>query len=71
MKILSVEILEAGPGVELSNLPDGVSVRMSDPVKDFKLDARRRRSPHQITAAAYFVRGKQKTEDGGRKRWFK
>ena len=36
MKILPVEILEAGPGIDLSNLPEGVSIRMSDPVEDFK-----------------------------------
>jgi hypothetical protein len=35
MKILPVQITESGPGVDLSNLPTGLSVRMADPVKDF------------------------------------
>ena len=36
MKIQPIQITESGPGVDLSNLPEGVSVKMSDPVKDFK-----------------------------------
>jgi hypothetical protein len=35
MKLTPIQITEAGPGIDLSNLPDGLSVRMSDPVKDF------------------------------------
>jgi hypothetical protein len=35
MKIEPVEILESGPGVDLSNMPDGLSVKMADPVEDF------------------------------------
>jgi len=36
MKITPTQITQSGPGVDLSNLPDGVSVKMSDSVKDFK-----------------------------------
>ena len=36
MKIEPIQITEAGPGIDLSNLPGGISVKMSDPVKDFK-----------------------------------
>ena len=36
MHILPLEVTTDGPGVDLSSLPDGVSIRMSDPVKDFK-----------------------------------
>ena len=35
MKILPIQVEHSGPGVDLSNLPGGVSVKMSDPVKDF------------------------------------
>ena len=35
MHILPLEVTTAGPGVDLSNLPEGVSIKMSDPVKDF------------------------------------
>lgn len=35
MHILPLEVTTAGPGIDLSNLPDGLSVKMSDPVKDF------------------------------------
>ena len=35
MKIEPTQIEQSGPGVDLSNLPGGVSVKMSDPVKDF------------------------------------
>ena len=35
MKILPLEIEQSGPGIDLSNLPAGLSVRMSDPVEDF------------------------------------
>ena len=34
MKITPTEIISDGPGVDLSNLPDGISVKMSDPVED-------------------------------------
>ena len=36
MNILPLEVTTAGPGIDLSNLPGGVSVKMADPVKDFK-----------------------------------
>ena len=36
MKIEPTQIEQSGPGVDLSNLPEGVSLKMSDPVKDFK-----------------------------------
>lgn len=36
MKITPSQITHSGPGVDLSSLPEGVSVKMSDPVKDFK-----------------------------------
>ena len=36
MNIIPLEVTTAGPGVDLSKLPEGVSIRMSDPVKDFK-----------------------------------
>ena len=36
MIILPSNIEQSGPGIDLSNLPEGVSIRMSDPVKDFK-----------------------------------
>ena len=36
MRIQPVHIEQSGPGIDLSNLPEGVSVKMSDPVKDFK-----------------------------------
>ena len=35
MIIIPTQIEQSGPGVDLSNLPDGLSIRMSDPVKDF------------------------------------
>jgi len=35
MKILPIEIVRCGPGIDLSDLPEGLSVRMSDPVADF------------------------------------
>lgn len=35
MKIMPIQITTSGPGVDLSNLPDGLSVKMADPVKDF------------------------------------
>jgi len=34
MKITPTEIISDGPGIDLSNLPDGISVKMSDPVED-------------------------------------
>lgn len=36
MKILPTEITSNGPGVDLSNQPDGLAIKMADPVKDFK-----------------------------------
>ena len=36
MKIMPTEITTNGPGIDLSNLPDGLSIKMADPVKDFK-----------------------------------
>ncbi|MCK4294894.1 MAG: LamG domain-containing protein [Planctomycetes bacterium] len=36
MIIQPTDIEQSGPGIDLSNLPEGVSVKMSDPVKDFK-----------------------------------
>jgi len=36
MLIKPTQITHSGPGVDLSSLPEGVSIRMSDPVKDFK-----------------------------------
>ena len=36
MRILPSDISAIGPGVDLSNLPEGVSVRMSDQVEDFE-----------------------------------
>jgi len=35
MKIEPTHIEQSGPGIDLSSLPEGVSVKMSDPVKDF------------------------------------
>jgi len=35
MLVQPIEILESGSGIDLSNLADGLSVRMSDPVEDF------------------------------------
>jgi len=35
MKITPTQITHSGPGIDLSNLPAGLSVKMSDPVKDF------------------------------------
>jgi len=35
MKITPTQITQSGPGIDLSNLPDDISVKMSDPVKDF------------------------------------
>ncbi len=34
MKLNPIEVTSDGPGVDLSNLPDGISVKMSDPVED-------------------------------------
>ena len=34
MRIEPTQITQAGPGIDLSNLPEGLSVKMSDPVKD-------------------------------------
>ncbi len=34
MRIEPTHIEQAGPGIDLSNLPEGLSVKMSDPVKD-------------------------------------
>ena len=31
-----IEIIRTGPGIDLSDLPAGLSVKMSDPVRDFK-----------------------------------
>ena len=36
MNIIPLEVTTAGPGVDLSNQPVGVSVKMSDPVEDFE-----------------------------------
>ena len=36
MRIDPIQIEQSGPGIDLSNLPEGLSVKMSDPVKDFK-----------------------------------
>ena len=36
MNIAPLSIEQDGPGIDVSNLPEGVSVKMSDPVKDFK-----------------------------------
>ena len=36
MIIKPVNIEQSGPGVDLSNQPEGISVKMSDPVKDFE-----------------------------------
>jgi len=35
MKVLPIQVEQAGPGIDLSNLTAGLSVRMADPVKDF------------------------------------
>ena len=35
MKITPTEISSAGPGVDLSNVPDGLSIRMADPDRTF------------------------------------
>jgi len=35
MKIAPVQIEQSGPGIDLTSLPEGVSIKMSDPVKDF------------------------------------
>jgi hypothetical protein len=35
MKIEPIQIEQSGPGVDLSNQPEGLSIKMSDPVKDF------------------------------------
>jgi len=36
MVINPTTITENGPGIDLTNLPDGISIKMSDPVKDLK-----------------------------------
>jgi hypothetical protein len=36
MKITPIQITTTGPGVDLSNLADGLSIKMADPVEDFK-----------------------------------
>ena len=36
MRILPTDISAVGPGVDLSNLPEDLSIRMSDPVADFE-----------------------------------
>ena len=36
MVIEPTEITSDGPGVDLKNLPDGISIKMADPVEDFK-----------------------------------
>jgi hypothetical protein len=36
MKINPTEITSDGPGIDLTNLPDDLSIKMSDPVEDFK-----------------------------------
>lgn len=36
MNIEPLDVRTCGPGVDLSNQPEGVSIRMSDPVKDFE-----------------------------------
>jgi len=36
MSIEPLTITSDGPGVDLTNLPDGISIKMSDPVEDFK-----------------------------------
>jgi len=33
MRVQPIEVLESGPGIDLSNLSDGLSIRMSDPVE--------------------------------------
>ncbi len=35
MLIKPTQITQSGPGIDLTNLPEGVSVKMADPVKDF------------------------------------
>jgi len=34
MKLNPIEVISDSPGVDLSNLPDGISVKMSDPIED-------------------------------------
>ena len=36
MRIEPTHIEQIGPGIDLSNLPDGLSLRMADPVEDFE-----------------------------------
>ncbi len=36
MKILPQSIEQDGPGIDLSNQPDGATITMSDPVEDFE-----------------------------------
>jgi hypothetical protein len=36
MIILPTNIEQSGPGIELSNQPEGLSVQMSDPVRDLE-----------------------------------
>jgi hypothetical protein len=36
MKTQPLQIGQFGPGIDLSNQPDGMSIRMSDPVEDFE-----------------------------------
>ena len=35
MAIQPTQITSDGPGVDLTNLPDGISIKMADPVEDF------------------------------------
>jgi hypothetical protein len=45
MMILPTSIEQAGPGVDLSNVPEGVTVRMSDPGR-MKDEGRKRHGCH-------------------------
>jgi hypothetical protein len=36
MIILPTNIEQAGPGIDLSNQPEGLSIKMSDPVQDLE-----------------------------------
>ena len=36
MEIMLAQIATSGSGVDLLSLPDGLSLKMADPVKDFK-----------------------------------
>ncbi len=36
MIIVPTGMVESGPGIDLSNQPEGLSIQMSDPVEDFE-----------------------------------